>query len=87
MGEVRVSGFSLPRKWPTLATMKPSRRWGTRLWWYGQMWATRPTNRQLYVVGGWGVRWVGGLTCVFWAENGEIYFGMVLVVGRKTVRA
>jgi hypothetical protein len=21
MGEVRVSGFSLPRKWPTLATM------------------------------------------------------------------
>src|ERR1700737_1891306 len=39
MGEFRVSGFSLPRKWPTLATMRPSRRWGThfgawaiRLW-------------------------------------------------------
>jgi hypothetical protein len=42
MRELRVSGFSLPRKWPTLATIRLSRRWGTRLWWFGQMWATRP---------------------------------------------
>ena len=44
MGEFRVSGFSLPRKWPTLATIKPSRRWGTRWWRYGQMWITGPSS-------------------------------------------
>jgi hypothetical protein len=44
MGEVRVSGFSLPRKLSTLSTMKASRRWGTRLWWFGRMWATRPVS-------------------------------------------
>jgi hypothetical protein len=32
MSEFRVSGFS------------PPRRWGTRWWWYGQMWATRPDS-------------------------------------------
>lgn len=30
MSEFRVSGFS-PRKWPTLATIRLSRRWGTRI--------------------------------------------------------
>jgi hypothetical protein len=28
--EIRKIGFSLPRKYPTLATMRRSRRWGTR---------------------------------------------------------
>src|SRR5258707_14236417 len=30
----RVSRFSLPRKRPTLATIRLSRRWGTRWSWY-----------------------------------------------------
>src|SRR3989442_306429 len=50
MGEFRVSGISLLRKWPTLSTMKPSRRWGTRLWWYGQMLAIRPLEDNLKMV-------------------------------------
>jgi hypothetical protein len=29
---------------PTLATIRLSRKWGTRLWWYGQMWATQPID-------------------------------------------
>jgi pimeloyl-ACP methyl ester carboxylesterase len=49
-----ITREQLPRKWPTipphqqaggdpgLSTMRPSRRWGTRWWWYGQMWATQP---------------------------------------------
>jgi hypothetical protein len=34
--------FSLPRKWPTLATIRPSRRWAPNVV-AAQMWATRPT--------------------------------------------
>jgi len=38
-----VKAFSLPRKWPTLTTIRPSRR-GTRSWWYGQIRATQPVD-------------------------------------------
>jgi hypothetical protein len=37
----RLEPRSCFARWPTLATIKPSRRWGTRLW-CCQTWATQP---------------------------------------------
>ncbi len=33
----------------TLVAIKPRRRWGTRSWWHGQMWATRASRCTLEV--------------------------------------
>src|SRR5271154_6400795 len=71
LGERRLSrcGCAFTRAFgrvePTLATMRLSRRWGTRLWWCGQMWATRTVDAryQLFLSG------EGKVSCGFRLKN------------------